>query len=171
MYTPLIRITLMLASISFALYFYLTKDYINMTCSLLGTGLIISGYFRNGTVYIAWQNLKKGKNKRAEELISKIKYPNYLSKGQKSYYHFTKGLLYSEKKEWENSLAELSKALEIGLRTKNDTAIALLNMAEVEFEQKNYDKTQDYIDKVRKQELKPLVQSETDLLEKKIKRA
>ena len=84
-----------------------------MACSMLALGLFISGYFRNGTVYIAWQKLKKGKIERAEVLISKIKYPKYLSKGQKSYYHFTKGILYSEKQEWENSLAELSKAIEI----------------------------------------------------------
>ena len=41
---------------------------------------------------------------KAEELISKIKKPEKLSKGQKSYYHFTKGIIASEKQTWDASV-------------------------------------------------------------------
>ncbi|WCO03604.1 tetratricopeptide repeat protein [Psychroserpens ponticola] len=144
------------------------EDYISMSMMLLAAGLIIYGHYRYGTVYIAFQELKKENYDKAEKLISKIKNPDLLSKGQKSYYHFTQGAIASNNDEWEKSYSEWSKAIEIGLRTENDTSIALLNLANVELERKNFDKANDFIAKVRELNLKPLVKSETDRIQNEI---
>ncbi len=168
MFTPVVRIILVITSLGLAVFFYEKNDFWDMALSLIGAVLFVYGYFKYGTVYAAFQELKKENFERAEKLISKIKNPEQLSKGQKSYYHFTTGIIASEKKEWDYSLSELSKALKIGLRTKNDKSIVLLNMANVEFEKKNYDKAMKYIIEVKKIDLKPLVKTETDTIEEKI---
>ncbi|AXT50402.1 hypothetical protein D1818_06005 [Aquimarina sp. BL5] len=168
MFTPFIRIVLVIGCIVMAIFFYSEQDYQNLILVLLAAFLFIYGYFKYGTVYTAFRQLKKGNFKKAEELITKTKNPDKLSKGQKSYYHFTKGIIASEKKEWEDSFSELTKALNIGLRTQNDTSIVLLNLANIEFERENFDNAMEFIVKGNKYELKPLVKTEMNKLMEKI---
>ncbi|APY08593.1 hypothetical protein BWZ20_09900 [Winogradskyella sp. J14-2] len=140
MFTPIIRIVLVIFSLITAAYFYSKEDFANMSMMLIAGGLIIYGYFKYGTVYAAFQQIKKANIKKAEELISKIKNPDKLTKGHKSYYYFTTGIIALEKKDFEKSHSDLTQALHMGLRTKNDKSIVLLNLANVELLRKDYNK-------------------------------
>jgi predicted negative regulator of RcsB-dependent stress response len=168
MFTPIIRIILVIFSLVAAGYFYSKEDFVNMSMMLISGGLFIYGYFKYGTVYVAFQQIKKDNVKKAEQLISKIKNPEKLTKGHKSYYYFTTGIIALEKKNFEKSHSDLAKALNIGLRTENDKSIVLLNLANIEFLRKDYNKATEYIKKVRQLNLKPLVESETNRIEKEI---
>jgi hypothetical protein len=168
MFTPFIRIVLIIACLGMSILFYLREDYINAGLTIAAAGLFGYGYFKYGTVYAAFQELKKENFDKAEKLISKIKSPNNLSKQQKSYYHFTTGIIASEKKEFDFAKSELMQALEIGLRTKNDTSIVLLNLADIEYELTEFSSAKDYLNKLKDYELKPLVKSEMDKLIEKI---
>ncbi len=169
MFTPIIRIVLVIFSLIAAAYFYSKEDFVNMSMMLIAGGLFIYGYFKYGTVYAAFQQIKKDNVKKAEELISKIKNPDKLTKGHKSYYYFTTGIIALEKKDFEKSHSDLTQALDIGLRTENDKSIVLLNLANVELLREDYNKAFEYIKKVRQLKLKPLVESETNRIEKEIK--
>jgi len=168
MFTPIIRIVLVIVSLILAVLFYSKGDFLNMSMSLLAAGLFIYGYFKYGTVYTAFEQLKKENFKKAEELISKVKNPEKLSKGHKSYYYLTTGIIALEKSEFEKSYSELIKALSIGLRTENDKSIALLNLANLELKRKNFTQATEFIERVRELNLKPLVESETNRIEKEI---
>lgn len=168
MFTPIIRIILILFSLLTAAYFFSNKDYANMSLMLMAGVLFIYGYFRYGTVYAAFQEMKRNNIKKAEELISKIKYPDKLTTGHKSYYYFTTGVIALENQELEKSHSDLTKALSIGLRTENDESIVLLNLANIELLRKNFDQANEYIKKIRELNLKPIVESETNRIEKEI---
>jgi len=84
MFTPIIRIILVAVSLITAIFFYSKGNFANMSMMLIAAGLFVYGYFKYGTVYAAFQHMKKDNIKKAEELISKIKNPDILSKGQKS---------------------------------------------------------------------------------------
>ncbi|MFY7709043.1 hypothetical protein ACOSQB_00330, partial [Tenacibaculum sp. MEBiC07804] len=116
----------------------------------------------------AFQQIKKDNVEKAEELISKIKNPDKLTKGHKSYYYFTTGIIALEKKQFEKSHSDLTQALNIGLRTENDKSIVLLNLANIELLRNDFDKATEYIKKIRELNLKPLVESETNRIEKEI---
>ncbi len=168
MFTLTIRVILVIFSLIASAYFYSKEDFANMSMMLIAGGLFIYGYFKYGTVYAAFQQMKKDNIEKAEELISKIKKPDRLNKGHKSYYYFTTGIIALEKKEFEKSHSDLTQALNIGLRTENDKSIVLLNLANIELLKKNYNEAIEYIKKVRKLDLKPLVESETNRIEKEI---
>lgn len=168
MFTPTIRVILVIFSLVAATYFYTKEEFPNMAMMLIAGVLFIYGYFKYGTVYAAFQQMKKDNIKKAEELISKIKNPDKLTKGHKSYYYFTTGIIALEKKEFEKSHSDLTQALNIGLRTENDKSIVLLNLANIELLRKDFNKATDYIKKVRELNLKPLVESETNRIEKEI---
>jgi len=68
----------------------------------------------------------------------------------------------------ENSHSELTKALNIGLRTENDTSIVLLNLANIELMRKNFNQANEFIGKVKELNINPMVESETNRIEKEI---
>lgn len=154
-----------------AALFYSKGDFQSMFLMLLVSVLVVYGYFKYGTVYAACRQMKKDNIKKAEKLIATIKHPERLGKGHKSYYYFTSGIIALEYKDLEKSHSELTRALEIGLRTENDTSIVLLNLANIELMRKNFSKAKDYIIEVRKLTLKPLVALETDRIEGEINTA
>lgn len=59
MFTPTIRIFLVIFSLIAAAYFYSKEDFANMSMMIIAGGLFIYGYFKYGTVYAAFQQLKK----------------------------------------------------------------------------------------------------------------
>jgi len=168
MLTPTIRLILVITSLVIATFLYSKEDFQNMSMMIVAAALFIYGYFKYGTVYAAFQQVKKENLKKAEKLISKVKNPDLLSKEHKSYYHFTTGIIALEKKEWEKSYSELTKALNIGLRTENDTSIVLLNLANIELERKNFTQANEFIKKVKELNLKTMVESETNRIENEI---
>lgn len=168
MFTPIIRILLVVFSLVLAYLFYNKNEYLNMGMMLVAGLLFVYGYYRYGTVFTAFQQIKKQNYNKAESLLSKIKNPESLSKSHKSYYHLSKGMIASNKNNWEESYSELNTALNLGLRTKNDTSIVLLNLAQIRFEQKDYSQANAYLEKVGLFELKPLVKSEVDKLQSDI---
>lgn len=141
MYTPFVRIIIGLLGIGMAYNFYLMRNTSSTYLVLLAVGLIVWGYFKNGTVYLAFKQLKKDNHEKAEKLLLKIKYPNLLTKSQKSYYHFIKGFIELHKDNLDVGCKELTQALEIGLRTENDTLIATRTLAAIKLERVSRVKT------------------------------
>lgn len=130
--------------------------------------LLISGYFRNGTVYTAFQLLRKEKYERAKKELLKTKYPKWLARSQKAYYYYVSGFIALHENKLEDSLQKLSKALEIGLRTDNDKSILTLNLANIEFELGNFESAEKYISKTKEFNCSERVLSELRKLEVKM---
>ena len=170
MYTPEIRVLLFVLSLALAYYSYSVKLYFPMFLAISSGGLFVYGYYKYGTVYLAFRKIKKGEYSKAEMLLGKIKNPKTLIKQHKSYY-YSKGLIALNGKKWDNSFCDLNKALKLGLRTKNDTSILLLCLAQVELERKNPEQAQEYLKKAKGFDLKPIIQTEADKLQNEINAA
>ena len=168
MFSRLYRYLIIVICLLATVFFFLKEDYLNMSMMLGAAILIFFGHYRYGTVYEAFQYLKKENYVKAEKLINQIQKPEWLAKGQKSYFHFTKGVIATQKDNFDLGFSELSKALELGLRTENDTSIVLLNLANIELERKNMKSAKAFITKVRSLNLKPGVLSETNRIENEI---
>jgi len=168
MFSRLYRYLIIIVSLMATVFFFLKEDYLNMSMMLGAAILIFFGHYRYGTVYEAFQYLKKENYVKAEKLINQIYKPEWLAKGQKSYFHFTKGVIATQKDNLDLGFSELSKALELGLRTENDTSIVLLNLANIELERKNMSSARGFITKVRSLNLKPGVLSEANRIDNEI---
>jgi tetratricopeptide (TPR) repeat protein len=156
----LIVVSILLGSVS------LSKG--NLLSGVLGftsTGLLIYGYFRYNLVHLLWRYLKQGNLTKAQEILDSIKFPNLLGTQQKAYYQFSKGYLASNHSQ--NDLAEdcFLQALQIGLRTTNDMAIANLELAKIYHEQGNpgeaYERLQKAKELPHNEELNPLIEKLT----------
>ncbi len=149
MFTPLVRMILVMIGCCLALHNFLEKEYSQLVFILVAIILIVLGYFKNGTIYLTCRQLKKGNYSKATQLLKTIKNPNLLSTSQKGYYHYAKGLLNLEAKKLKESKINHLEALKIGLRTNNDKGIVYLNLAIIEAEMKELEAAKNYLAKVR----------------------
>lgn len=168
MYTPLIRLILILLATIPLVLGIVYSDRMNIGMGLVAILALIWGYFKSGTVYLSFKYLSNGDYGKAEDRLKQTKNPEWLSKTQKSYYHFCWGFILANKQELSKSVEQFLLALQLGLRTENDKTIVLHQLAEIEFAQKNYSRSQDYLNQAKQLEYKPLVKSEIDKLQKQL---
>lgn len=131
MFSNSLRIILIIICLVFGIYqFFKGEIYLGFSFTAAAFFLIY-GYFRYGNVWLAFQNLMKGHNIKAEKLINSVKYPNLLSSQQKAYYFFVKGVLEQDKNNLDEAEIYYLKSLKEGLHTSNNVAIANLNLATI----------------------------------------
>lgn len=119
--------------------------------------IILLTHFLFGSVWAAFAMLRKGKIPEAETLINQVKRPDFLSKQHKAYYHFVKGMIALQKEELPEGEHQLTKALDIGLRTPNDNALTALNIAHIYYKQQNLSPCRTFLKKAKAFEPKDLM--------------
>lgn len=110
----------------------------------LGGVIILLTHFLFGNVSLAFKQLNKGNVDDAENLITQIKRPDWLLKSHRAYYYFVLGMIALQKKQAGFGEQHLKQALDLGLRTNTDNALAALNIAHVNFVKKEYQKAEVY---------------------------
>ena len=110
----------------------------------LGGVVILLTHFLFGNVSLAFGKLNKGQVDEAEDLLLQIKRPDWLLKRHRAYYYFTLGMIALQKKQSGFGEQHLKQALDLGLRTNTDNALAALNIAHVNFVKKNYKVAEEY---------------------------
>ena len=100
-------------------------------------------------VWAAFTQLRKGQIDEAEILINGIKKPQWLAPRHKAYYHFTKGMIALQRKEMPDGKDHLKFAIDKGLRSKNDNALAALNLAHIYFVEKEMVDAKSFLDRAK----------------------
>lgn len=111
--------------------------------------LLLATHFLFGNVWAAFVQLRRGKILEAEALIRRVKHPQWLAKRPRAYYYFTKGMIALQYKELQSSEVDLRKALEGGLRSSNDKALAALNLAHIYFLEKRPEDCRSFLQKAK----------------------
>lgn len=168
MFSPAVRIILGIFGLAIAWEFYALDYPIVAAVMLAAVIFMIWGYFRYGTVFLILQHLKQKNYDKAQRALSQIIYPNLLTKDQKSYYYFAKGVIEYRDHNIDESFGHLSRALELGLRTENDTALALLKLADIELDRGNYAEAKKHLSSIASLAHKPELDHEIEKVQKKI---
>lgn len=171
MYSPTVRAIIGVLGLFMAWKFYSNGNMTSTYMVLIGVGLIVWGYFKNGTVYMAFQQLRKENYGKAETLLMKTRYPELLKRSQKSYYHFTKGFIELNKQNNDLAYDELKTALDLGLRTQNDTSIVTLKLASLELGRRNLKEAENFISRTKDLNHKPELNIEIERIEAEINAA
>lgn len=111
--------------------------------------VLILSYLFLGTVGPAFTALKKGQLPKAEKLINLTPFPEFLLKRHRAYYHFTKGMLDLQSNQLQTGESHFKTALELGLRNSNDKGFAALNLAHINYVNRNFDQSREYLDKCK----------------------
>lgn len=127
------RIMVILGSLAAGIYTGFILEYRVPAFMLICYALIQTyGYFRWGTVWLAWIKFERKDLSACESILAEIRRPGVLAKSLQGFYHFQ----YAGVELWKNgdySRAEehCRRALDIGIRTPNNKAIAHIMMAQI----------------------------------------
>jgi hypothetical protein len=169
MFTPKVRLIICSICMILALLaFYQGKTYASILAVLFMIATI-AGYFKHGTVYLAFRYLKSGELEKAKEALSLTTRLKSLFAFQRAYYYFVDGFLKMADKKRSEAFSAFDLALKTGLRLKNDQAVALCNMAFIQFEQGQRSAAKELVIQAEKLKVKPHVSLEIARIKQLIK--
>ncbi len=129
MFTPLVRLAVIIATIAFGIR-EAGEEPLLAVWLFAAAGLFAWGHFRYGTVWLAFRALSRGDMEKARSLIGMIRRPGLLAPRERAYRAWILGLLELDRGDAAAGAAHLRAALEIGLRTPNDTCAVACSLAE-----------------------------------------
>lgn len=125
----IIRCVVALASLGFTVYLYATGSWGWGIVMTFITGLIILSFFRNENIILALYQMRQQKHEKAAKYLDRIKSPQFLPKKQHAYVLYLKGMMGAKELGFAKSEQMIRKALQLGLRTNQDKAVARMHLA------------------------------------------
>ena len=125
----IIRIVLALVATGFNVYLFATGHWGWGITFLFVTALIILSFFRNENILLALNQMRVGNTDKAKKYIDRITNPEFLPKRQHAYVLFLKAVMGGQELGFANSEKLLRKAMDLGLRTGEDNAVARMHLA------------------------------------------
>jgi outer membrane PBP1 activator LpoA protein len=138
---------------------------------LAGAAFLAWGYFRYGTVWLAWQEVRRGNTGRAAELLREVRHPSALSPVQRAYYGWATGYLALAERDYARARHHFDTVEHIRLRTTNDRSILACHRAQAAAGSGDLDMARSELERARSQPHKPGVDLLIDKIEKELPQA
>ncbi len=119
--------------------------------ALLAVGILVWGYFKEGTVILAAKDFHDKNFEKTENLLRQIAQPKWLSKKRRGYYEYMMGGIMLQKQDFETAEYHYEVAAQFPLRSVNDHVAALIHVANINVRQHRFDKAEAYIGLALKQ--------------------
>lgn len=166
MFTRRIRFLIILVDVIVAILCFYYGYQMIAGLLLLSAALIAWGLFRNGTILLAGRAMKQQKLEKAARLLNEIRYPERLSRAQRSMYYFYRGALDLHAEQLETAKEAFRQALDIGLRTETDQAAAYINLGVIAVKEGDKKKARAMLKKVKELKYRPYLRSSIAILER-----
>lgn len=123
MLTP--RIRAILAVIAFALGAYQVIEGHFIGLALLAASAFLAvGYFKYGTVWLAFRAVARGQTDEAARLLQQVRRPASLGAQERAYFELASGFVCAARAQNQQAEEHLRSALASSLRTESDRALA-----------------------------------------------
>ena len=125
----IIRCLLASLSLGFMVYLFATGSWGWGIVMVLVTAIIALTFFRNENMVLALNQMRLGNTDKAAYYINKITHPNLMPRKQHAYVIFLQAVLNTQEIGLAKSETMLRKAIGLGLRTAQDSAVARMHLA------------------------------------------
>jgi tetratricopeptide (TPR) repeat protein len=165
----IIRTILALAAVSFNVYLFYVGSWGWGITFIFVTALIILSFFRNENVILALYQMRLGKQEKAWKYLNRIKSPQFLPKKQHAYVIYLKGMLGLQQDLGFAKCEQLiRKALDLGLRTQQDTAVAKMQLAGICMQTGRKREAQTLISEAKKLDKNNMLKEQLDMMKKQM---
>lgn len=93
------------------------------------TAIVGLTFFRNIYMILSLNQMRLGNTEKAKDLINKITHPHLMIKSQHAYVLFLQAVMNTQEIGFAKSEQLLRKAIQLGLRTEQDNAVARMHLA------------------------------------------
>lgn len=133
-------------------------------------GLVILSIFKNEINLLAFLMLRRNKFESAKNILNWIKSPNGMIKSQQAYYFYLHGLIDSQRGQIKEAEKSFKAAIQLGLRMKQDQAVAKLNLAAAVAAKRNKPEALRLLKDAKKLDTYKLLTDQIKMLENQLKR-
>lgn len=167
MFSARFRLVLMGLFLALAAWLMLKGQYPYGMGLLMGFGLLVWGYFRNGSVYLAYRRLRQDKYEKAEKLLDEVNRPNWLARVVQGYYYLSRGHIAFQEERYTEAQLHFETAHELRPPNGNDRALILLNLAQLANIQGDKKQARHYLKEAEDEKMSPeLAQAMADYKKK-----
>ena len=152
-----IRFGLILLFLGLGFLLMVKTGFSNALPLFLGAILLLVTHFLFGSVWVAFNHLKRGNPMKAEMIVNQIKRPEWLIKRNRAYYYFIKGMIDLQNKDLEDGEKNLLTSLETGMEKPTDKALVNLNLAHIYYLRKKFDSARKHLAEAKAQEVNDLL--------------
>ncbi|WP_185862173.1 hypothetical protein [Blattabacterium cuenoti] len=151
-------------------FFFFKKNYLCGCILILLSSIPIFLIFKNEFLLLAFFKIKKQDMKGLQKYLGYVKNPELqLTKNQIAYYYFLNGILYSEKNIFQSE-NYMQKALDFGLKFKQNIAIAKLNLAIASLSKGDKKKAEFLLSEAKKTDISGLLHDQIQIIKIQIKK-
>ncbi|MEL6590410.1 MAG: tetratricopeptide repeat protein [Bacteroidota bacterium] len=134
---------------------------------LMGFGLLVWGYFRNGSVYLAYWRLRRDQYDKADRLLDEVQRPKWLGRVVQGYYYLCRGHIAFHEQRYTEAQMHFRTAYELRPPNGNDRALILLNLAQLSNIQGDKKQARQYLKEAETEKMSPeLAQAMADYRKK-----
>ncbi len=119
--------------------------------ALLAIGILVWGYFKEGTVILAAKDFHDKNYEKTEKLLTQIARPKLLSRKRRGYFEYMMGGIALQKQDFELAEKHYEVAVQYPLRSVNDHVAALVHVANINLRNHRFDKAEAYLNLAKKQ--------------------
>ncbi len=165
----IIRVILALAAVGFNVYLFYVGSWGWGITFILVTAVIILSFFRNENVIMALYHMRTGKQDKAWKALNRIKAPQYLPKKQHAYVLYLRGMLgLQQDMGFTKSEQFIRKALQMGLRTDQDKAVAKMQLAGICMQTGRKNEAKQLLKDAKKLDKNNMLKEQLDMMKKQM---
>lgn len=150
MYSKSLRFIAILISVFLGIWLILNKHVLSGTLLIIGALLLLYGYIRYASVWLAFRKLSANDFTKAKKLLEATLNPEWLSKSQRAYYYWGMGLINLVEGSLDIAERQLIKAHNTGLKTNDDISMVYLGLAEINYKKGEIERAKTFINKAEK---------------------
>lgn len=159
MFPPKLRFALIVVCLLVGIYSFIQGQLFPGVALLVVAGLLAYGHFSYNRVWLIYKHVLSGEFEQADAQLKKVGSVASLSKEQQSYYHFSKGMVAMNKTAYDEAEIELQQALDLGLKTDDDMAVANFYMAQIYYKQTSFVLSREFLEKAKQYKAHPNLQT------------
>lgn len=125
----ILRTVLTLSTLFFTIWLFARGSWGWGITMILPLALLILSFFRHERIILALNQMRMGNTDKAYIHLKKITAPQMMVKRQQAYYYYLIGMLGAQENGMTKSEQLMRKALQLGLRSAMDQAVAHLHLA------------------------------------------
>jgi len=125
----ILRTVLTLSTLFFTVWLFARGSWGWGITMILPLALLILSFFRHERIILALNQMRMGNTDKAYVHLKKITAPQMMVKRQQAYYYYLIGMLGAQENGLAKSEQLMRKALQLGLRSAMDQAVAHLHLA------------------------------------------
>lgn len=171
MFPPKLRFALVAICVMVAIYSFIEMQIFPGIALFVVAGLLVYGHFSYDRISLIYKHVLSGDYDLAEVQLKKVDSVSSLTKEQQAYYHFAKGMVAMNKTAYEDAEGELQQALDLGLETDDDMAVANFYLAKIYHQQHSFVLAQEYLDNAKKYKTHPNLETHIKQLDVILKQA